>query len=147
MASRCPDLKTKKWKKYNGDSSEGIRLPLVPLWGWKNEVFVPKWGFQNTVFGLFGLVLSNRNAWLFPGTLCKGPKFDLHLCNSCQNILVLISGKTASKWLFARTPLRSTQICSAPRWLLAKTPLSGGSTYHLSWHLSGHCWERVIFWC
>ena len=27
-----------KGKQYTGDSSQGIRYPLVPLWGSKNEV-------------------------------------------------------------------------------------------------------------
>ena len=39
------------WKQYTGDPSQGIRYPLVPLWGSKNGVFAPKWRFQNTIFG------------------------------------------------------------------------------------------------
>ena len=37
-----------KRKQYTGDSSQGIRYPLVPLWGSKNVV-APKWRFQNTI--------------------------------------------------------------------------------------------------
>ena len=39
-----------KGKQYTGDSSQGIRYPLVPLWGSKNEVVAPKCRFQNTQF-------------------------------------------------------------------------------------------------
>ena len=41
-----------KRKQYTGDSSQGIRYPLVPLWGSKNEVVAPKWRTQNIFFGL-----------------------------------------------------------------------------------------------
>ena len=40
-----------KGKQYTRDSSQGIRYPLVPLWGSKNEVVAPLCRFQNTIFG------------------------------------------------------------------------------------------------
>ena len=38
-------------KEYTGDSSQGIRYPLVPLWGSKNEEVAPLWRFENTILG------------------------------------------------------------------------------------------------
>ena len=40
-----------KGKQYTGDSSQGIRYPLVPLWGSKNEGVAPLWRFKNTILG------------------------------------------------------------------------------------------------
>ena len=73
-------------KAYTGGSSQGIRSPLVPLWGSKNEVVAPKWRFQNTIFGpvlefvikfaILVLNIKHQNDF-FPEHLA--PKSVLHL--------------------------------------------------------------------
>ena len=47
------------WNEYTGDSSKGMRYPLVPLWGSKIEVVAPKWHFRTLSqhLNLFGTLI------------------------------------------------------------------------------------------
>ena len=72
-----------KGKQYTGDSSQGIRLALVPLWGSKNEVVAPLCCFQNTIFGqmfwlkvIKALISWNQHLYYFvctflPAAICN----------------------------------------------------------------------------
>ena len=85
-----PRPENQNWKEYTGDSSQGKRSALVPLWGSKNEVVAPKCRTQNTFFGavlefvikfaILVLNIKHQNGF-FPEHLA--PKSVLHLYLSC----------------------------------------------------------------
>ena len=128
-----------KCKQYTGDSSQGMRYPLVPLWGSKIEVVAPKCRFRTQIlemcsgekpFWCWFQEKQHLNGFL-PEHSCRAPKFVLHLEHlngiSAEQISQCAganSGKSAPKWLFARTAPRfvlKIKKCSAPKWRFART--------------------------
>ena len=97
-------------KEYTGDSSQGMRQALVPLWGSKNEGVAPLWRFENTILGFLFWekviqVQNSTNITFSLNILCLAP------------ICVL-----APIWLFARTFLNFGHLRGLG-WLQAKPDL------------------------
>ena len=97
-------------KEYTGDSSQGMRQALVPLWGSKNEGVAPLSRFENTILGFLFWekviqVQNSTNITFSQNILCLAP------------ICVL-----APIWLFARTFLNFGHLRGLG-WLQAKPDL------------------------
>ena len=83
-----------KCKQYMGDSSQGMRYPLVPLWGSKIEVVAPKCRFRTQILEMCS---GKTPSWCWfqekqhlngflPEHFCRAPKFVLHLpTEQCLN--------------------------------------------------------------
>ena len=91
-----PRPENQNWKEYTGYSSQGIRYPLVPLLGSKNEVVAPKWCFHNTSFE----------------SESKKPFWCLMFCTKMANCR--INSRTAPKIVFWKRHLGATTSFLSP---------------------------------